>query len=105
MVTIHRRLRRLGINRTTTVAKSLTRRPRPPTITTTRSRCVTLDYGRQITKQYGPVTRESGNQNMGTKRRIGVSISLLAALTVTWLLTASLARAQQINGVPGSPSS
>jgi arylsulfatase A-like enzyme len=42
---------------------------------------------------------------METKRRIGVSISLLAALTVTCLLTASLARAQQINGVPGSPSS
>ena len=42
---------------------------------------------------------------MRTKRRIGVSISLLAALTVTWLLTASRARAQQINGVPGSPSS
>jgi arylsulfatase A-like enzyme len=42
---------------------------------------------------------------MRTKRRIGVSISLLAALTVTWQLTASRARAQQINGVPGSPSS
>jgi arylsulfatase A-like enzyme len=40
---------------------------------------------------------------MRAKRRIGVSISLLATLTAVWLLTANAARAQQINGVPGSP--
>src|SRR5271155_117041 len=41
---------------------------------------------------------------MRTKGRIGTSISLVAVLTVVWLLTASSASAQQINGVPGSPS-
>jgi arylsulfatase A-like enzyme len=40
---------------------------------------------------------------MRTKRRIGVGIPLLATLAVVWLLTANAVRAQQINGVPGSP--
>ena len=34
-----------------------------------------------------------------------IGLSLVATLAVAWLLTASIARAQQINGVPGSPSS
>jgi hypothetical protein len=41
---------------------------------------------------------------MRTRRRLDLGISLVAALTVIWLLNASVARAQQINGVPGSPS-
>jgi arylsulfatase A-like enzyme len=41
---------------------------------------------------------------MRTKRRVRLRGSMVAALTVAWLLTASAAHAQQINGVPGSPS-
>ncbi len=41
---------------------------------------------------------------MRTKGRIDIGISVVAVLTVAWLLTASSASAQQINGVPGSPS-
>ncbi len=41
---------------------------------------------------------------MRTRRRVDLKVSLLAALTVACLLNASAARAQQINGVPGSPS-
>ena len=42
---------------------------------------------------------------MRANSRIGISISLAATLTMAWLLTAGIACAQQINGVPGSPSS
>jgi len=37
------------------------------------------------------------------KQRIRLSLSLVAAIVVSWLLTASAVRAQQINGVAGSP--
>src|ERR1700678_4045074 len=40
---------------------------------------------------------------MKAKRGIGVGVSLVATLPVVWLLTANAARAQQINGVLGSP--
>jgi len=42
---------------------------------------------------------------MRTTQRIDVSVSLVVVLTVAWLLTATTAHAQQINGVPGAPSS
>jgi arylsulfatase A-like enzyme len=42
---------------------------------------------------------------MRTERRITSGLSLVAALTVAWLFAASSARAQQITGTPGSPSS
>ena len=42
---------------------------------------------------------------MRTERRITSGLSLVAALALAWLFGASSARAQQINGVPGSPSS
>jgi len=41
---------------------------------------------------------------MRTKQRNRRNVSLGAALTVAWLLTASAVQAQQITGVPGSPS-
>ena len=40
---------------------------------------------------------------MRIKQRIRLSLSLVAAIVVSWLLTASAVRAQQINGVAGSP--
>jgi arylsulfatase A-like enzyme len=40
---------------------------------------------------------------MRTRLRNRRNLSLSAALTVAWLLIASFARAQQINGIPGSP--
>src|SRR5277367_5098664 len=40
---------------------------------------------------------------MNTKRRPLRNISLLAALMAAWLLTAIAVRAQEINGVAGSP--
>jgi hypothetical protein len=41
---------------------------------------------------------------MATKLRTRRNVSLGAALTIAWLLTVSVVHAQQINGVPGSPS-
>ena len=42
---------------------------------------------------------------MRAKGRINFGLALVATLAVAWSLTGSIARAQQINGVPGSPSS
>jgi arylsulfatase A-like enzyme len=42
---------------------------------------------------------------MSTKVRISFNVSLVAALMIGWVLTARIARAQQITGVPGAPSS
>jgi hypothetical protein len=39
---------------------------------------------------------------MSTRRNLGRSLSLGAALLVAWSLTAAVVRAQQINGVAGS---
>ena len=42
---------------------------------------------------------------MRAKGCINFGLALVATLAVAWSLTGSIARAQQINGVPGSPSS
>ncbi len=41
---------------------------------------------------------------MMTKQRIARNLSLSAALMLVWILSAGAAQAQQITGVPGSPS-
>src|SRR5271169_3025627 len=48
-------------------------------------------------------TIESRRGSMSTRRRTLRNVSLGAALTVVWLLTTSILRAQEINGVAGSP--